>query len=144
MQRFNTERMTTLVGEARKAVGQLSSYRRLPAADILSSAESLGNIKYQFIVAIEACIDMCNHINAKIFSQAPESYAHCFELLRIHAVISREIGDAMTELAKFRNLLVHLYWKVDDRRVIEVLQQDLHFITDFVSEIVALTESQNP
>jgi len=39
----------------------------------------------------------------------------------------------MGRLAGLRNLLVHLYWKVDDRRVIEVLRKDLGSVREYLA-----------
>lgn len=38
-------------------------------------------------------------------------------------------------MGKFRNLLVHLYWKVDDERIYEVLQSELDDFEDFIGQI---------
>lgn len=59
---LDVERITSLVSVARNALGELSGYQELEEAQLLSSSEKLGNIKYQFIVAVEACVDICNHI----------------------------------------------------------------------------------
>lgn len=81
MNRLDRERIATLVGEARRALGQLRQHEVEDKGELLASEVKLGNIKYQFIVAIESCIDICTHIVAKSYIRAPESYAGCFELL---------------------------------------------------------------
>ncbi|HXL02441.1 MAG TPA: DUF86 domain-containing protein [Candidatus Atribacteria bacterium] len=35
----------------------------------------------------------------------------------------------LANMAKFRNLLVHLYWKVDDERLYQILQSQLPYLT---------------
>jgi uncharacterized protein YutE (UPF0331/DUF86 family) len=37
----------------------------------------------------------------------------------------------MAELATLRNVLVHLFWKVDNRRVIQILKDDLPSVKEF-------------
>ena len=133
---INRERIIALTGEAEKALLQLSQYVTIPASEILASSERLGNIKYQFIVAIEGCIDICQHIGSRLFAEVPEAYAQCFDVLRENKVISPETAEHMSELAKFRNLLVHLYWKVDDARVVGMLSQTPS-ITKYLREIAA-------
>lgn len=80
-------------------------------------------IKYQFIIAVEACIDICQHISARLFAQVPDTYAQCFDVLKENNVITSELAARMSTLAKFRNILVHLYWKVDDERVVRMLPE---------------------
>jgi uncharacterized protein YutE (UPF0331/DUF86 family) len=131
----NTERILSLIGEARKAFGMLVSYQKMDDEVLLSDQEKLGNIKYQFIVAIEACIDICSHIAEKTFSEVPESYAHCFDLLKEKGIIESQLAEGMSDFARFRNVLVHLYWKVENKRVIEILKHDLHRIEEFLTAI---------
>ena len=41
-------------------------------------------------------------------------------------------------MAKFRNLLVHVYWQVDYRRVHAVMQENLSDLRAFAAAVVAL------
>jgi uncharacterized protein YutE (UPF0331/DUF86 family) len=107
MNDLDRERITTLIGEAKKALGQLHRHAAEPEADLLASEVKLGNIKYQFIVAIESCVDICTHIVAKSYSRAPESYAGCFDLLLEGKIIEDELARQMSNFARFRNILVH-------------------------------------
>jgi hypothetical protein len=49
--------------------------------------------------------------------------------------ISKELSERLINMAKFRNLLVHLYWKVDDERIYDVLQSELDDFDDFIGQI---------
>ncbi|MFQ5799227.1 MAG: DUF86 domain-containing protein [Bacteroidota bacterium] len=134
------ERIATLVGEARRALGQLRRNGAEGEEALLSSEVKLGNIKYQFIVAIESCIDICTHIIARSYGRAPESYAGCFDLLVEEKVIENGLARQMSDFARFRNVLVHRYWEVNNRRVIEKLRNDVKYIEDFLRKAAALAE----
>ena len=134
----NRERIATLVGEARRALGQLHQHGAESERDLLASEVKLGNIKYQFIVAIESCIDICTHIAASSYVRAPESYAGCFDLLLEAKVIDKVLAGHMSELARFRNLLVHRYWEVNNQRVVEKLRNDLTHMEDFLRKAAAV------
>ena len=59
-----------------------------------------------------------------MFRTVPESYSKCFDLLFQNKFISAHVMAAkMGELAKFRNLIVHIYWKVDNQIVISKLDE---------------------
>jgi uncharacterized protein YutE (UPF0331/DUF86 family) len=139
---LNIEKVITLVGEGRAALARLSQYSDKDEEELLSSEERMGNIRYQFIVAIEACMDLCNHIVARQLQTAPDSYAQCFELLGQRHIIPVELAKRMSDFAKFRNVLVHLYWKVDDRRVIQTLKEDLPAIDEFLREISRFADKE--
>ncbi|MBA5942437.1 MAG: DUF86 domain-containing protein [Methanophagales archaeon] len=66
------------------------------------------NFKYRLITAIEAVISICNHIIARKFKRAPESYSDCFILLHECGVISKELAEKLGNMARFRNMLVHI------------------------------------
>ena len=40
-------------------------------------------------------------------------------------VLETDLMVRMGKIARFRNLIVHLYWKVDDREVFRVIRQNL-------------------
>jgi uncharacterized protein YutE (UPF0331/DUF86 family) len=40
-------------------------------------------------------------------------------------------------MARFRNLLVHLYWKVDNQRVYQIIQNDLGDLDTFRQQVSA-------
>ena len=40
-------------------------------------------------------------------------------------VLETDLMVRMGKMARFRNLTVHLYWKVDDREVFRVIRQNL-------------------
>jgi uncharacterized protein YutE (UPF0331/DUF86 family) len=141
MNDLDRERITTLIGEAKKALGQLHRHAAEAEVDLLTSEVKLGNIKYQFIVAIESCIDICTHVAARSYSRVPESYAGCFDLLLEGQLIKADLSMQMSDFARFRNILVHGYWEVNNRRVIEKLKNDLEYIEDFLRTAAALAES---
>jgi uncharacterized protein YutE (UPF0331/DUF86 family) len=41
----------------------------------------------------------------------------------------------LINMAKFRNLLVHLYWKIDDEKINEILQKELTDFDEFIRQI---------
>ncbi|MER3523025.1 MAG: hypothetical protein C4326_02915 [Ignavibacteria bacterium] len=122
MSPVNKEEIITLIGECRKATAQLSSNRNAPRAEVLASEEKLGNIKYQFIIAVEAAIGICQHLSAKKFNAVPESYATCYRVLEGNGLIDSNLASRMADLARFRKVLLHLYGQVDNNPVLDKLE----------------------
>ncbi len=138
---INKEKILTLVAEIQKAKKQLEEYRSLPEMVTLTSPEKLNSIKYLFIVAAEASIDICQHLSAKLFAEVPDSYSTCFQILSKHKVLAAPLAEKMANLAGLRKLLVHRYWEVDERRVLEHLQgiDTLEEYVRVISSYVGLT-----
>jgi len=70
--------------------------------------------------------------------RAPHDHADCFEVLRELEMLSEGFVERLKKMAKFRNLLVHLYWKVDDRKVFQILKGDIQGIKEYIKEIKRL------
>lgn len=120
--------MNRLVAEMRKSMGQLADLAKIDRSDFLSDPHKVGNAKYQFIVAIEACIDMGNHIISRNGYRIPQDYADTFKVLGEVGAIDPDFVNELRAMAKFRNRLVHIYWEVDDLQFYEILQ---HRLGDF-------------
>jgi uncharacterized protein YutE (UPF0331/DUF86 family) len=122
---YDRERTIRLVSELRKATERLQRLSDLPKADFLADPDKIGSAKYAFIVAIESCIDICNHIIARNGYRAPEDYADTFKVMSEAGAIDPAFADELRNMAKFRNRLVHLYWEVDEGQLHDILKTRL-------------------
>lgn len=107
---------------------ELSHLRRSAdrgAEELLGDPDALAAIKYRLVVAVEVCIDIGHHIISSEGLRAPEDFADVFSSLAEGGFVSKEMVDGLQDMARFRNLLVHVYEHVDDRRVVEILQTRL-------------------
>jgi len=125
MVRVNRERIRFLLGEMGRAVAQVSAHLGVEDERLLADPVSLGSVKYHLIVAIQAMIDVCNHIVTRKGGAAPQDYADCFVSLGMVAGWPAEEVQRFQLMARFRNLLVHLYWQVDDQRVVATCRAHL-------------------
>ncbi len=109
-------------------------------ADVRSQRRWLDSIKYNFIAAIECCIDVGQHLCAVQGWGPPASNADTFVILASHGVLDDEIADRMARASRFRNVLVHEYIEIRDDMVIANLSRtgDLR---RFVAEIATWMES---
>ncbi len=86
-------------------------------------------------LAIEQVISICKHIVSRLNLREPASYAECFEILAENQIIERENLEIYKQMAKFRNLLIHVYDKVDDKIVYQVYKERLDDFEVFIEEI---------
>lgn len=68
-------------------------------------------------MAIEASIDIGEHIIASEGLRSPTEYAEVFASLGEAGYLPADLVPALMDMARFRNLLVHEYVRVDDARV---------------------------
>jgi uncharacterized protein YutE (UPF0331/DUF86 family) len=81
MPQFDRDRMTKLVSELRKSVKRLQDLSKLSQHDFVTDPDKIGSAKYYFIVAIESCIDMSNHVIARNGFRVPEDYGDTFKVM---------------------------------------------------------------
>jgi uncharacterized protein YutE (UPF0331/DUF86 family) len=140
MPRFDPDTIVRLVSELRKCVARLESLANLDKKAFLSDPDKIGSAKYHFIVAIESCIDICNHLIARNGYRVPEDYADSFRVMAEEGAVDEAFSSELVSMAKFRNRLVHIYWEVGDRQLWEILKTRL---TDFDSLLASLSKFLN-
>lgn len=106
--------------------------------DFLADRDRQDIACYRLLVSIEAALALCYHVASRRLRKAPEDYAACFATLADAGVIARDLSERLQQMARFRNLLVHIYWKLDYGRVYEIMKQDIGDLRAFASRIAAL------
>lgn len=136
MKKFDATRIRELIGTLNQARGLLDELRETPLEEFLADFRNTSSAKYLLVVATESAIDICNHIAARAYRRAPSSYSDCFTVLAEAKVITDDLAKRLMSMAQFRNVLVHLYWEVDDKRVYEILQNNLGDLDEYRDQVV--------
>lgn len=123
--RINADLLRQRAKEIRDALDVLDRYRQLSLEEFLARTETVDAAKYRLLIAIEAAVSMYNHLATRLAGRTPESYADCFSALAEAGIVSTDLAERLGQMARFRNLLVHLYAQVDDAKVWQVLRNDL-------------------
>lgn len=114
----------------------LEEYKNIDEDTFLNSYKDVQAVKYSLLEIIEACLDIASHIiSARGFERA-ESYAEMFDILGRRGIISQELAEKLSDMARFRNLLVHGYGKIDNARVLEIVKTELSDVEEFVRQIL--------
>lgn len=142
--RVNIERIKQFVGEIKEALLILRGYLAKGKGEMLSDPTILGSTKYNLIVAIQGCIDICNHLVAKKGGRAPEDYADCFKLMAELGILGKDLSERLAQMAKFRNLLIHLYWRIDNEQVYQILTKNLDDIEQFLKALGKFLKKESP
>jgi len=69
--------------------------------------------------------------------RAPKDYRDSFKVLNEAGTLPDDFTQTMREMAGLRNLLVHLYWDVDDEMIYEGIRSELSDFDTFIGHIVA-------
>jgi uncharacterized protein YutE (UPF0331/DUF86 family) len=71
-------------------------------------------------LAVEVCLDLAEHVIADHRLPVPETAAGAFDALRDARIIEPELATALVRMARFRNLLVHDYVRIDSSKVFDI------------------------
>ncbi|MEX5708405.1 DUF86 domain-containing protein [Parafrankia sp. FMc6] len=95
----------------------------------------LRGVKYTFVTAIEACVDVAQHICAARGWGPPADNGDAVRLLGDHGAMDPALARSLRKAVGFRNVLVHDYIDVNDEIVIARLRA-LDDLDEFVREMV--------
>jgi uncharacterized protein YutE (UPF0331/DUF86 family) len=129
------ERIQKLIGCMRESVRILYEIKAMEESEFHEDVHKQSSAKYNFIVAIEAAIDLANHLISKKALRAPEDYADVFKVLADASLIEKKFSIELRKMARFRNRLVHLYWDVDITEVWKIVQTRLDDFEEYVSQL---------
>jgi uncharacterized protein YutE (UPF0331/DUF86 family) len=132
---INHDLIREKITDIEKALALLDQIALTPEQDFLEDQILISGAKYQFVLSIEAAQNICNHLIARVARETPDSYADCFRILGKSRIISQELAQKMVSMAKFRNLLVHQYGKVDDSIVYRIMKNDTGDLVRYIDEI---------
>lgn len=134
---LNADLVRQRCGEIAESLARLENLRQLTRADFLASQDAKDIACYRLLLAIEAALALCYHWSARRLRTTPEDYAACFGVMAEAGLIPGALAERLQQMARFRNLLIHMYWKVDYERVYQVLQDDLGDLRDFSAMVAA-------
>ena len=129
---FDEEKITKLSSEIFNALAKLRELADLSEEEFINNPHMVASAKYFLIVAIEAAIDLCDHVISRNKFRVPDDYADTFRVMEETGFLSKEFVERLVDMAKFRNRLVHIYWEVDSEVIYEILRDDIRDIELFV------------
>ncbi len=135
---LNQELIEKRCQEISDSLERLEKIKTLSKEEFLKNQDSRDIASYRLLVAIEAALNICYHISAKKLKKAPDEYAECFGILGEGGIISNDLAEQLKKMARFRNMLVHMYWKMDYEIVFDILQKDLDLLRQFTRAAAAL------
>jgi uncharacterized protein YutE (UPF0331/DUF86 family) len=136
------ERIEKLVSAMREAVLILRELGAMKESEFLGDKHKGSSAKYNFIVAIEAAIDLASHLISRKGFRAPEDYSDTFRVLREAGVIESDFALELEKMARFRNRLVHRYWDVDPKEVWKILHDKVDDVEKYITHVGAYVSSE--
>jgi uncharacterized protein YutE (UPF0331/DUF86 family) len=107
--------------------------QKMPHEDFIQDEIRQASVERFFQLAIESCLNIGNRLLSlfqfKMPVETPETYADIFRGMQKLGIVDEKFADRLVRMAKFRNVLVHLYWEIDHKEMDRMLQENLE---DFI------------
>ena len=92
---------------------------------------------------IENCTDIAGHIISDKKYRVPKNYTDTFKVLHENSIISEDLFQTLDKMAKFRNIVVHHYDKIDAEIVVGILKRNLDDFNDYKDAIIEMLKTNN-
>lgn len=132
---LDTKRIKFLIGEIKESVADIRKYTGVSQKEFFEDRRNILAVEHLLLRAIEATANICSHIAVRRLQKGVESPAECFELLEKEKLISKDLSTALQKMARFRNILVHRYWEVDEKKVYQYAKKNLIDFERFIKNI---------
>jgi uncharacterized protein YutE (UPF0331/DUF86 family) len=118
-----------------QTIADLRGIATMPAKALVADRALQAQAERWTQVAVEASIDLANHLIAARGWTTPATYRDAFRILAQHGVIDDAAAQKMAGWAGLRNIIVHLYLDVDHVRLHEVLVNELDDLLEFAAAL---------
>ncbi len=117
--------------ELEQAMGDWRRYQSTSLKELREDRDKRNMVLHALLVSIQATIDIANHLIVERSLEKPSTYRESFQILSSQGVIPTKLADSLSDLAGFRNVLVHLYWELNLEEVHGILKSGLTTVEKF-------------
>ena len=131
------------LAELEEYFGQIGEYSDISAGEYSKNWKTQRIVERTLQMMIEICVDIASHIVSDEGFRVPKSYADTFKVLYENKIIKKDLFDRMERMAKFRNILVHQYDRIDAGIVVNILNTHLDYFSDYKEAIISLLKAKS-
>jgi uncharacterized protein YutE (UPF0331/DUF86 family) len=113
----------------------LETLARMSEEDFASDTIRRAAAERLLHVAIEAVIDVGNHLVAALHLRKPNRYTDIPLILEQGGIISKALRGKLEEMIRFRNLLVHGYARIDPQKLHQFIVTNISDFQLFKQEV---------
>jgi uncharacterized protein YutE (UPF0331/DUF86 family) len=124
------------LAELEEYLGQVKEYATMTAGRYSKDWKAQRVVERTLQMMIETCADVAGHIISDKGYRVPATYADTFRVLHENGLLNKELFETMEKMAKFRNIIVHHYDKVDAEVVAGILKKDLKDFSAYKDAII--------
>lgn len=120
----------------REYLNDLKEYETITLSQYRKSKKDQRFVERTLHLACECCLDIAAHIISRKGLREPRDNKDLFNVLFEKGVISEPVGNVMIKMAKFRNIIVHDYARIDPEVMVGILRKNINDLKSFSREIL--------
>lgn len=135
---IDQKKLKQRISEIQESLKEIERLVSVSEKEFWSKKENIAATKYYLLQAIESVGSICVHVAAKKFNKGVSFFGECFEILEKEGFLEKELASELRKMVKFRNKLIHRYWEIGDKNILEYVKKDLNDFNDFIKAIKKL------
>lgn len=137
---IDREKIKQRFSDINEALSEINRIVSLDDKEFWSKKEYIAAVKYYLLQAIEAAGSICVHIAAKKFNKGISAFGECFEILQTEGLVSEDLTTRLKKMVKFRNKLIHRYWEIEDKNILQYARNDTGDFNEFIKAVDNILE----
>jgi len=117
--------MMRKLSELEEYLGQIREFASIKQEEYSRDWKTQRIIERTLQMMIELTVDISAHLISDKRLRVPTGYADTFKVLFEGGLIGQDLYQVLMQMAKFRNVVVHQYDRIDDTIVVDILQNHL-------------------
>jgi uncharacterized protein YutE (UPF0331/DUF86 family) len=131
------------LAEMEEYLGQIREFSSLTKEEYSGDWKSQRIVERTLQIMIELTVDISSHLISDKKLRVPSGYADTFKVLFDSGLIDPPLFQAMEKMAKFRNIVVHHYDKIDESIVVTILREHLDDFLLFRDAILKILKAES-
>ena len=115
-------------------------YQDISLEELRIDRDKRNMVLHSLLISTQSAIDIATYIIAEKGLRKPSTYRETFEILEEQRIIPEDLANDLSDLAGFRNVLVHIYWELDMDVIHGILLNDLRVLMEFKKIVKELLE----
>ncbi|HLF25237.1 MAG TPA: DUF86 domain-containing protein [Anaerolineae bacterium] len=138
---IDREKVTAIFRRMDGYMRQLQLMAAAPPEQIIGDPVKFAATEHFLQLCAESCIGVANHIIAAQRLRAPQDYADTFAVRVENQIVPETMLPRLQAIARFRNLVVHLYWEIDPKQVYAIMRNNLDDFQAFEDRVLEYLQS---
>ena len=136
---LNRKRLEKLLFLVEESLQSLKRFKDITFEEFQQNRDNFRIAFFDLHQALEAIMDIGNHILSRIPGARPERYKDIARLLEEHGIVPSEFANGpLLKMAGYRNRMVHVYSEITVHELFEIIRNNLHDIELFTHHIKTL------